>query len=116
WLRVDRTYRQVNVEVQKDDPNSMISLYRKLIRLRQSEPALSIGEYLPVFSDNQMLAYIRIVDGSPGFLILLNMSHRPCFLRQEKTTYAGEIVISTSAELEGTRVGGTICLSGDEGM
>jgi alpha-glucosidase len=116
WLRVDRTYRKVNVEIQREDPDSMLSLYRKLINLRQSEPSLSVGEYLPVYSDHQMLAYMRHVEGSRSFLVLLNMSHRPCFLRQQKTSYSGEIVVSTSPELEGTRVAGTICLSGDEGM
>ena len=116
WLRIDRTYKKVNVDAQKDDPDSMLALYRKMIRLRQSEPSLKIGEYVPVHSDHQMLAYIRQTEGQRKFLIILNLSHRPCFLRQPKTNYAGEVVVSTSPELEGSRVAETICLSGDEAM
>ena len=116
WLRVDRRFTKVNVEVQREDPESMLSLYRKLIRLRQSELSLSIGEYVPVYADHQMLAYIRYVDGHQAFLILLNLSHRPCFLRQPKTHYSGTVVVSSAPELEGTRVSGTISLSGDDGV
>jgi len=116
WLRVDRNYKTINVKAQRNHAQSMLSLYHKLIGLRQEEAALSVGEYIPVYADNQMIAYIREAADSRRFLIVLNLSHRPCYLRQKNTAYAGIIVISTSPELEGTYVKDTISLSGDEGI
>jgi alpha-glucosidase len=115
WLRVSRNYRNVNVYTQKLDPTSLLSLYVRLIKLRKEEAALSVGEYLHVFSDNQMIAYIRQVE-SNRFLIILNLSHRPCYLRQHQTNYSGKVILSTDAELEGLQVKGTISLGGDEGL
>jgi alpha-glucosidase len=116
WLRVERNYRSVNVKLQRPDPNSMLTLYTKLIRLRQQEPSLSIGDYVPVHSDNQMIAYIRHANGAQHYLVILNMSHRPCYLKQKYTSYAGTVVLSTAPELEGSHVANTISLSGDEGL
>ncbi len=116
WLRVDRNYVRSNVQAQKDDPASMLSLYRKLITLRQSAPALSVGDYLPVYSDHQMLAYKRDADKSKAYLVVLNLSHRPCYFRQEHSAYKGIVKVATSPELEGLRIEGTISLGGDEGI
>ena len=116
WLRIDRNYKRINVKNQKDDPESMLSLYRKLILLRRQEASLSVGEYYPVFNDNQMMAFIREAPGQQAFLILLNLTHRPCFFRQRQTDYKGVIVVSTAPEIEGSEVGNTISLNGDEGI
>ncbi len=116
WLRVARDYARVNTAVQKDDSRSMLTLYRKLITLRQSAPALSVGDYVPAFSDTQVLAYERRHNGSKAYLIVLNLSHRPCYFRQEQHAYTGTVVVATHPELEGMRVDGTLTLGGDEGL
>ncbi|MBT1702245.1 alpha-amylase family glycosyl hydrolase [Chryseosolibacter indicus] len=116
WLRVDRNYTRQNVEALRNNETSIYNLYAKLIALRKKESSLSVGSYTPVYSDHQMIAYIRKAEGSPAFLIILNLTHRPCYFRQKQTSYTGTIVVSTSPELEGTAVEGTISLSGDEGI
>jgi alpha-glucosidase len=116
WLRIDRNYWSVNVKTQKEDPASMLTLYKKLTTLRNREPSLIYGKYVPVFTDHQMLVYMRHLENAPAFLILLNLSHRPGYYKQMHTSYKGTIVLSTSPELEGTFVESTISLSGDEGI
>jgi alpha-glucosidase len=116
WLRLSSTYKRVNVENQKEDPYSQLSLYRRLIQLRQSQPSLMWGNYEPVYSDTQVLAYIRQAPGEKGFLIVLNLSHRPCYLNIQHRKIAGKVLISTSCELEGTTVTERMQLSGDEGI
>jgi alpha-glucosidase len=116
WLRVDRNYQAINVQAQKDDKDSMLTLYKKLVALREREPSLTRGNYKPVYSDHQMISYIRETQGASAFLILLNLSHRPCFFRSRHAELKGKVEISTSPELEGAEVGGTISLSGDEGL
>ena len=94
----------------------MLTLYHKLIALRQSEPSLMVGNYKPVFSNNQMIAYIRHAEGSPRFLIVLNMSHRPCYFKPQHEIFTGKVIAATIPELEEMRIDGDINLSGDEGI
>ncbi len=116
WLRLDRIYQRVNVENQKDDPYSMLLLYKRLIELRHSELSLTVGNYTPVYSDTQMLAFIRQAENQPRFLVVLNLSHRPCYFKSGALSFTGMVVGATSPELEGTAVKDTISLSGDEGV
>lgn len=116
WLRMDQAYSRINVEVQEDDQFSMLSLYKRLIKLRQKEKSLISGDYIPVHSDRKMLAYARQADGDTKFLIVLNLSHGPCYYKSDKVPLKGIIEIATTPELEGTQVLDTIGLGGDEGI
>lgn len=114
WLPVEKNYPRVNVQTQKYEPHSMLSLYRRLIRLRQSEPSLIYGRYKPVHSDRQMLTYSRKADGEDEFLVILNLSHRPCYFHPDDMQFKGTVEICTSPELEGQHVENIINLGGDE--
>jgi alpha-glucosidase len=116
WLRLSTAANRVNVEAQKEDPYSHLFLYRKLIQLRQQEPALQWGDYKPVYANKQVLAYQRCVEGGKSFLIVLNLSHRPCYLNLEHVRIRGTVVFSASSELEGAPVTERIQLGGDEGI
>ena len=115
WLRVGYTSKRINVELQKDDPYSHLSLYRRLIALRQSEPSLLWGDYKPLYSDSHSMAYVRHAPGEKAFLIVLNLSHRPCYINIQ-SAISGKVILTTSPELEGTRVNSKMQLGGDEGM
>lgn len=114
WLPLERNYSQRTVQRQAQDVSSFLALYKKLIHWRSKEASLSIGAYIPVYADHQLLAYLRHAEGHPPFLLLLNLTHRPCYFKQKETHYAGTIVIATFPDLEGTKVAGTICLDGDD--
>ena len=114
WLRLPENFRRVNVETQTSDSYSMLSFYRRIINLRREEPALHSGRYIPVYSDKQMIAYKREWNGTK-FLILLNLSHRPCYFKSVNKLQ-GEIIISTELEREGSVVETPVTLSGDEGV
>ena len=115
WLPLADNYRRINVEAQRNYPYSMLHFYHRLIELRQSEPALNVGDYVPVMCKPPLLAYIR-KQGDKQFLILLNLSHKPCVFRPQHATYKGSIILSTSFEREGNKVEGNISLPGDEGI
>jgi alpha-glucosidase len=114
WLRLSRNYRENNVQLQQDDPKSILRLYQNLISLRNSEPALREGTYLPCYSDHQLLSFIRQAPDGAGFLIILNMTHRTALFRNNDPQLEGIISFSTSPELEGQIFHGDIVLSGDE--
>jgi alpha-glucosidase len=116
WLRLDRTYARENVQVQKQDTYSMLTLYKHLVQLRQSEPSLWMGDYRPVYSDHQMLSYIRQADGQPAFLTVLNFTHRPCYFAPSNFHFKGSVIVDTLPEQEQQTVQDTIALFGDEAM
>ncbi|MEZ2335315.1 alpha-amylase family glycosyl hydrolase [Mucilaginibacter sp. RCC_168] len=116
WLRIDKNYTLNNVDRQKADHYSLLNLYRKLIRLRTEEPALNIGRYIQVCADDQAISYIREIEGSSRFLVVLNLSHRPYYFKTTQKTLSGRIEISTLPEMEGMITQGTIELDGDQGV
>lgn len=116
WLRIDKAYSRINVAAEKANPFSNLSFVKRLIQLRQQEPSLNAGSYTTIFSNQQMLAYLREKEGHSKFLVLLNLSHRPCYFKQDKIHVNGTIVLATVPELEGSKVNERISLSGDEGI
>ncbi|MGE5420244.1 MAG: alpha-amylase, partial [Chloroflexota bacterium] len=68
------------------------------------------------YSDNQIIAYFRRAKDTPGFLVVLNLSHRPCYYRSSKVSINGTIELATDPEMEGYSIKDEINLSGDEGV
>ena len=115
WLPISIDHRTRNVEQQRKDPNSLLNLYHRLIRLRRSELALSVGSYTPVVADTpDILAYIRSASGI-RFLVVLNLGHRPAELSLE-TLGTGTVVVASDREREGTLIKKTVPLLGDDGV
>jgi len=76
WLPIGETNRALNVAAQQDDPSSMLTLYRRLLALRGSEAALSIGSYLAVAATDRILAFERR-HRDRRLLIALNFGGHP---------------------------------------
>ena len=100
WLPLAGSYLTVNVESEQQDDASFLSLYRHLLALRRSSAALSVGEYLPLAVDDQLLAYVRHT-GSERILIALNLSASPCKLPLESLGLRGRVVLSTHLDRDG---------------
>ena len=70
-------HEKVNVELQQEDRNSVLSHYKKIIRLRQKSiysECLIYGEFIPIeFENNKIIGYLR-KDDSYELLCLNNFS------------------------------------------
>jgi oligo-1,6-glucosidase/alpha-glucosidase len=108
WLPLNPDWRTRNVAAQEADPGSMLALTRALLRLRRAEPALSVGNYLPVASNGNLLAFMRHTAGS-RVLVALNLGAEPVPLPGE--ALGGKRLLST---LSGEAGGAT--LRGNEGV
>ena len=73
WLPLHEDWATRNAEVEELGPNSMLSLYRKLLRLRRNEPALSIGSIKLVDAEPDVIAYERRHGGTRLF-VAMNLS------------------------------------------
>jgi alpha-glucosidase len=76
WLPVPEDAGEHSVEAQTDDPSSMFTLYRRLLELRRSEPALTVGRYAPLPAEGTLLAYLR-EDDNRRIGIVLNLGGQP---------------------------------------
>jgi alpha-amylase len=77
WEATNTDYTQSNVAAETSDPNSLLSLYRNLIQLRNNHAALRVGDYYTVRSDNFSIMPFLRVSKEEILLVLLNMSEKP---------------------------------------
>ena len=69
WLKVGKSYKDINVEKEMDGP--IFKFYKELICLRKEMPIISEGSYLPAMEDSQeVYAFERHLDGQK--LLVLN--------------------------------------------
>ena len=114
WLPVAEDFERVNVEAQRQDPRSMLTLYQRLIALRRGEPALEVGRFEARDCEGDVLAYYRRGrEGESSFLVALNLGPRPQRLRGVPD---GTIALATGLDREGERVRDALDLRSDEGV
>jgi alpha-glucosidase len=113
WLPLPPDRAARNVAAQAADPRSTLALHRALLRLRRSEPALSVGDHAPVLAEGDVLAYERRAPGG-RFLVALNMGGRP---REPAGLPAGgRVLASTHMDRAGEATGDAVRLRADEGL
>lgn len=77
WIGVSPNYGRINVEAQLDDPNSILSHYQKLIRLRHQKEVISLGDFkMHLIEDEQVFAYTRSY-GDEELLLVANFGQGP---------------------------------------
>src|SRR5262245_28242115 len=114
WLPIAADYVSINVEAERDDPNSLMTLYKQLINLRRGESALEVGRFEPVEAEGDLLAYVRR-DGDSAFLIALNLGPNPQIMNISNKASVGKIALSTHLDRSGEPVRGDLNLRPDEG-
>ncbi|MGA7684731.1 MAG: alpha-glucosidase [Terriglobales bacterium] len=74
WLPVPPSYVTHNVETESKDPNSVLSVYKKVLALRHTNMALVEGDYTALNeNDPNVISYLRSYRGK-AVLVVLNMS------------------------------------------
>ena len=75
WLKVNPLFKDVNVEAQEQDPDSVLNYYRKLVALRKSDELKEVftyGEFLPEYENvDGVMAFYR-KDESRCILVAAN--------------------------------------------
>jgi alpha-glucosidase len=115
WLRVSEEYKKLNVEAQKADKASLLWLYKRLLELRKSNPVLETGDYLPLPSDQTILAYVR-QHGTQRLMVILNLGDKPAMFTNTKFAFASEIVLDSNLKKIGKKVRFPIELEANEGI
>lgn len=79
WLKVNPNYKNINVEAQEKDENSVLSFYKKMIALRKNpdyKETIVYGDVIPFEEDrHNLMAYHRKAD--KDLLIIGNFQKEP---------------------------------------
>jgi alpha-glucosidase len=117
WLPLMDNYKEVNVKRQERDDDSILKYYRELIQMRQGEDALQIGDHLPVYTEGNLLAYIRAGD-KRKILIVLNLGKEEENFEPDMDgkILRGEIFMTTAGPGEDRKFEKKITLKPNEGL
>jgi glycosidase len=77
WIGVNLDYETKNVAAQTDDPASLLSFYRDLIRLRSQHAALRVGETFVPETGNLVVAAVLRVTEDEAVLAVVNLGKEP---------------------------------------
>lgn len=77
WEPLHSDSLTANVQVQQNDPGSMLNLYRRLIHLRATNSALGSGTLIPVNASNGAVAAYLRREGNRAVLVITNLGAVP---------------------------------------
>lgn len=77
WLPIPNNFITLNVKDEVRDPNSMLNWYKQLITLRKTNPAFRGGEVMLNTDNNQVLSWMRRVNGAPAVVVACNFTAQP---------------------------------------
>jgi alpha-glucosidase len=102
WLPIHTQHREHNVAAELGDKASHLELYRRLLRLRRSQPSLQVGSIELADSPERTLVYRRGAGGTDAIVVALNLSEEPA----EVVDLSGTILVGTRPESDGSPFSG----------
>ncbi len=115
WLPLAPQAERLNVAAQLADPHSMLTLTRRLLQLRRTTPALSIGSYRAWNEvPDDCVVYVRS-DGAEQYVIILNFAYEERQI-ELPSCWRGVIRISTCGDRHDEDVRGTLRIRRSEGV
>ncbi len=115
WLPVADNVSKINVATELDDPTSMLSLSRALLRLRGETRALQLGSYRAVSAaPDGTFVYLREL-GPQRVLVALNFVNAAIEVALPELEHP-DILLSTYMDREGPVEGGELKLRPNEGI
>ncbi|MEH7302185.1 alpha-glucosidase [Neobacillus drentensis] len=105
WISVPNNAARINVEDQQNKPESMLSFYKSLLRLRKEHPAFTLGTYESLRYEDGLMTFVRKSE-SEQILVALNFSDLPktidmsagtLLLSNKRTTLAEKRILGNEA-------------------
>lgn len=99
WLKVNSNYKNINVQSQIKDENSIYNHYKKLISLKKNSKTLTHGEFKLVLEDDKhVFAYLRELDNE-RYLILSNLSENEKKLNLSEFNIKNEDIVLSNYKI-----------------
>lgn len=107
WISIPSNYKEINVEAEEQDPDSVLNYYRKLIRLRKEYPVIQEGSidflcqdqegifaYERVLGKQRLVVYHNLTEEEIPLPMPVEVSEGTLLLENYPQKYAGERVVS----------------------
>lgn len=96
WLKVNPNYKEINAESQLKDENSIFNYYKKLIKIRKSNPVVVYGKYELMLEENkEIFAYTRTLENEMLLVICNFTGNETEFVLERKFEFKSkELLIS----------------------
>lgn len=75
WINVNPRYAEINVEAEENNPDSILTFYRKLIQFRKDHPTLTYGSFELLLADHPHLMVYDRKDDRQHYRIVLNFGY-----------------------------------------
>jgi alpha-glucosidase len=105
-----------NVASERCSASSILNLYRRLLEVRKSSAALSMGDYAPLVATGDVLLYERSYPGASSMVVALNLGDQPATAFIDSSFPAGQVIVSTFNDRNGEVVKEEINLRPNEGL
>jgi len=112
WLPLNTDYDVRNVAELASDDTSILALYRKLISIRRTSPALTLGDYGATSDQGDVLIFDRFHE-EEAVLVALNLSNAPAMVRLQRS---GKVIVSTYLDCEDRLISNSFELRANEGV
>ena len=97
WIKIHKNHTYLNVTSLEKTNNSLLNNYKKLIALRNSEPALQYGKYKQLSFLNDVITFTRTFNGDT-IKCYFNFGENPkkITLEKNKSILIGELTIQSN--------------------
>jgi alpha-glucosidase len=97
WLPLNDDWPTRNVMRMSEEPRSILMLYRRLLALRRDWRALSIGDFLLLNVEDEILVYARR-HGSERLIVAFNFGERQHRLELPDWAHGSRLLLSTTED------------------
>ncbi|MCR4614997.1 MAG: alpha-glucosidase [Clostridiales bacterium] len=77
WFKVNENYREINVEAQENDPDSLLNFYRKLIAYRRGNDLVVYGKYKEYYHSSSDLYVYERKRKNERLLVICSFREKP---------------------------------------
>ena len=113
WLPLAPDAAIVNVAAQAENPDSLLTLTRDLLRIRREHPVLHAGDFQPFGPTPNGTYAFRRVSADRHLAVVLNLTGHE---QAVPAAGPGRVLIGTHRERDGATVAGTVDLRANEAL
>ena len=94
WLPLNPNSREINAAAQRDDPDSVLAHYRRLIALRHEQPVVAHGDFTMLLpEDPDVYAFLRRLDDVELLVLGSFSGERVAVVLPEAAEWAASVVL-----------------------
>ena len=87
WIKLNKNYKEINVENSEKDKNSILNYYRQMISFRKKYSCLVYGSFKDLLPEHDKLFFYERIYNEEQFLIIHNFSNSYTRWKNENTEY-----------------------------